>query len=52
MIHYHLDAMFLYTVTVGLVGLLMAWVILVIALKGWAVRREAARPAGSYGGMA
>ncbi|CAK7236477.1 hypothetical protein SEUCBS140593_009632 [Sporothrix eucalyptigena] len=48
MIHYKLDAMFMYTVTMGLVGLLMAWVILVIALKGWAVRKEAGRPTGSY----
>jgi hypothetical protein len=45
MIHYQLDAMFMYTVTMGLVGLLMAWVILVIALKGWAARREAAAAA-------
>ncbi len=43
MIHYELDAMFIYTVTMGLVGLLMAWVIAVVALKGWAVRREAGR---------
>ncbi|KAI1080285.1 hypothetical protein F5B20DRAFT_107016 [Whalleya microplaca] len=43
MIHYDLDAMFMYTVTMGLVGLLMAWVVLVLALKGWAVRREAGR---------
>ena len=43
MIHYGLDAMFMYTVTMGLVGLLMAWIVLVIALKGWAVRRERAR---------
>ncbi|CAK7208740.1 hypothetical protein SCUCBS95973_000204 [Sporothrix curviconia] len=48
MVHYKLDAMFMYTVTMGLVGLLMAWIILVIALKGWAVRKEAGRPAGSY----
>jgi hypothetical protein len=41
MIHYELDAMFMYTVTMGLVGLLMAWVILLVALKGWATRREA-----------
>ncbi len=40
MIHYELDAMFMYTVTMGLVGLLMAWVIMLVALKGWAVRRE------------
>jgi hypothetical protein len=44
MVHYHLDAMFMYTVTMGLVALLMAWVILVVAIKGWAVRREAGRP--------
>ncbi|KAB5533595.1 hypothetical protein GE09DRAFT_1040141 [Coniochaeta sp. 2T2.1] len=48
MIHYQLDAMFVYTVTMGFVGLLMAWVILCIALKGWAVRKEAGRPMGSY----
>ncbi|CAM1503741.1 Fc.00g013320.m01.CDS01 [Cosmosporella sp. VM-42] len=40
MIHYELDAMFMYTVTMGLVGLLMAWEIVVLAIKGWAVRRE------------
>lgn len=45
MIHYQLDAMFMYTVTMGLVGLLMAWVILLVALKGWAARREASRAA-------
>ncbi|KAL2024767.1 hypothetical protein VTK56DRAFT_5588 [Thermocarpiscus australiensis] len=43
MIHYQLDAMFMYTVTMGLVGLLMAYVILMVALKGWAARREAGR---------
>lgn len=43
MIHYELDAMFMYTVTMGLVGLLMAWAILVVAIKGWAVRRERRR---------
>lgn len=43
MIHYGLDAMFMYTVTMGLVGVLMAWEILVLAIKGWAVRREAGR---------
>ena len=48
MIHYGLDAMFMYTVTMGLVGVLMSWVIFVIALKGWAVRKEAGRPTGSY----
>ncbi|KAF6841547.1 integral membrane protein [Colletotrichum musicola] len=43
MIHYDLDAMFMYTVTMGLVGILMAWEILVLAIKGWAVRRETGR---------
>lgn len=41
-IYYGLDAMFIYTITMGLIGLLMAWIILVVALKGWAVRREVA----------
>lgn len=40
MIHYDLDAMFMYTVTMGLVGLLMAWIVIVLAIKGWAVRLE------------
>ncbi|KAF7563725.1 hypothetical protein G7046_g366 [Stylonectria norvegica] len=39
-IHYELDAMFVYTVTMGLVGMLMAWEVVVLAVKGWAVRRE------------
>ncbi|KAI1501549.1 hypothetical protein F5X99DRAFT_418457 [Biscogniauxia marginata] len=43
MIHYDLDAMFMYTVTMGLVGLLMAWIVLVLALKGWAVRKESGK---------
>ncbi|KAI1147354.1 hypothetical protein F4825DRAFT_437586 [Nemania diffusa] len=43
MIHYDLDAMFFYTVTMGLVGLLMAWIVLLLAFKGWAVRRESTR---------
>ncbi|SPO05088.1 related to YTP1 [Cephalotrichum gorgonifer] len=40
-----LDAMFMYTVTMGLVGILMAWVLFLLALKGWAVRRETVRMA-------
>lgn len=44
MIHYSLDAMFMYTVTMGLVGILMAWEIILIAIKGWAVRKEAGKP--------
>lgn len=41
--HYGLDVMFMYTVTMGLVGLLMAWEIIVIAVKGWATRKEAGK---------
>jgi hypothetical protein len=40
MVHYNLDAMFMYTVTLGCTGLVMAWEIIVLAIKGWAVRRE------------
>lgn len=40
MIHYNLDAMFMYTVTMGLVGILMAWEVVVLAVKGWALRKE------------
>lgn len=39
---YKLDAMFVFTVTMGLVALLMAWTVVVVALKGWATRRESA----------
>lgn len=42
------NEMFMYTVTMGLVGMLMAWELLMIALKGWAVRKELGRPAGAY----
>ena len=37
---YDLDAMFIFTVSMGLITFLMAWIIVVIAIKGWAVRRE------------
>ena len=52
MIHYQLDAMFMYTVTMGLTALLMAWVILMVALKGWAARREAWLSEEGEGGLA
>ncbi|KAI1760919.1 hypothetical protein GGR53DRAFT_57784 [Hypoxylon sp. FL1150] len=48
MIHYDLDAMFFYTVTMGFVGLTMAWVVIVLALKGWAVRKESSRASKSW----
>ena len=35
-----IDAMFIFTVAMGLVTLLMAWIILVIAIKGWAIGKE------------
>ncbi|KAL8405138.1 hypothetical protein RB594_009868 [Gaeumannomyces avenae] len=51
MVNQELDAMFIYTVTMGLVALLMAWVVAVMALKGWAVRRERGRPAAGWCGV-
>lgn len=38
--HYKLDAMFIFTVSMGVVTFLMAWIILTIAIKGLAVRKE------------
>ena len=35
-----LNAMFLFTLTMGFTAFLMAWEIIVLALKGWAIRRE------------
>lgn len=40
MINYELNGMLVYNVTLGLVGVLMAWVMTVLAIKGWAVRKE------------
>lgn len=37
---YELDAMFVFTVSMGLISSLMAWIIVVIGIKGWAVKRE------------
>jgi hypothetical protein len=39
---YNLDAMFTFTVTMGFVALLMAWTVVVVAVKGWATRHESA----------
>lgn len=41
MIMYKVNEMFVYTCVMGIVGVLMAWVVLLVALKGWATRREA-----------
>lgn len=35
-----LEAMAIFTVTMGLAGLIMAWEVCVYALKGWATRKE------------
>lgn len=40
---YKLDAMFIFTVTMGLTALLMAWTTVVIAIKGWALQNERSR---------
>jgi len=37
---YNLDAMFIFTVVMGLTALLMAWTTVLIAIKGWALRKE------------
>lgn len=37
---YELGAMFVFTVTSGFVTMLMAWVIVALSIKGWAVKRE------------
>jgi len=41
MLRYELDAMFFFTVTMGFVALLMAWILALLAIKGWATRWEA-----------
>ena len=38
--HYDLNAMFVFTVTMGFTAFLMAWTILVLAVKGWAATRS------------
>lgn len=38
-----LDAMFGFTVGMGLVAMVMAWAVVVMAVKGWAERREKRR---------
>lgn len=38
---YQLDAMFVFTVTMGFTAFIMAWTVACMAFKGWAQRREA-----------
>ncbi|KAF1824996.1 uncharacterized protein K489DRAFT_315317 [Dissoconium aciculare CBS 342.82] len=35
-----LDAMTVFTITMGVTGILLAWEVIVFAIKGWAVRKE------------
>jgi hypothetical protein len=42
----NLDAMFAFMIIVGLSAMIMAWEMLLLAIKGWAVRREL----GTYSG--
>lgn len=37
------DPMFCLTVVVGLVALLMSWIVVVMAIKGWAAKRVASQ---------
>jgi hypothetical protein len=37
-----LDAMTIFTFTMGLAGIILAWEVVVFAIKGWAVRKESA----------
>lgn len=39
-----IDAMFVFTVAMGLITFMMAWIIVVIGIKGWALRRELKSP--------
>lgn len=45
--YYELDAMFTFTVGMGFTAFIMALVVLAIALKAWAVKRNV-RPQLSY----
>ena len=45
--YHNLHAMFPFTVTMGFTSFLMAWTIIVLAVKGWAMRRQISSPAGS-----
>ena len=40
MIFYEIDAMFTFTVGMGFTALVMAWEVVVITIKAWAVKRE------------
>ena len=46
---YGLDAMPTFTLTMGLTGVLMAWTILLVGVRGWAVRKRVPVTKGSSG---
>jgi hypothetical protein len=49
---YNLDAMFTFTVTMGLTAMLMAWTTVLVAVKGWAGQKEGrSRYAKSHAGV-
>jgi len=41
---YDLDSMFVFTVMMGLTCLIMAWTLIVVAVKGWALRKQGLAP--------
>lgn len=47
-----LDAMFSFTLTMGFTAFLMAWTIIVLAVRGWAVRRQQSRTSSLGAGTA
>ncbi|KAL8702977.1 MAG: hypothetical protein Q9201_003838 [Fulgogasparrea decipioides] len=47
-----LNAMFVFTVTMGWTAFLMAWAIIVLAVKGWAVRRRQSVSHSAWGTLA
>ena len=48
---YQLNAMFSFTLTMGFTAFLMAWTMVVLAVKGWAVEKNNNSRAGRNGGV-
>ncbi|KAL8991318.1 MAG: hypothetical protein Q9177_000248 [Variospora cf. flavescens] len=49
---YDLNAMFIFTVTMGFTAFLMAWQMIALAIKGWAVRRRQSESVPDRGTLA
>lgn len=49
---YNLNAMFIFTVTMGFTAFLMAWQMIVLAIKGWTVRRRQSESVADRGTLA